>query len=99
MCRRSTNEIFSVAGTRDGASPIVSVRAGANHRRVADSSGHFVCRPTCRSRRGQITVLIHRDGSHCAVPVLIGNYEFFFGPARPLFLSSLHLLKRIPTYL
>src|SRR5262249_10849639 len=99
MCRRSTNEIFAVTGTRDGARLIVSVRAGADNWRVADSSWHFVCRPAGRSRGGQITVLIQRDRSHRAVSVLIGDYEIFSGTARTLLFSSLHFLQGIPAFL
>src|SRR5215468_151596 len=99
MRRRSTNEIFAVTGTGDGAGLIVRVGAGANYRRVANSSGHFVCRSAGRSRGGQITVLIKRNGTNGAVSILIGDYKAFPVTARTIFFRSLHLLQGIPALL
>ena len=73
MRRCGTNEIFAVACTGNRAGLIVRVRAGPDHRRVADSPGHFVCRPAGRSRRRQITVLIQRNGTNGAMSILISN--------------------------
>src|SRR5262249_34570771 len=95
----STDEILSVAGTRDGASLIVSVRASSDNWRIADSSWHFVCRPARRSRGSQITVLIQRDRANRAVSVLIGDYESFSGTVRTLLFSSFHFLQGIPAFL
>src|SRR6516162_11884704 len=89
MRRRSTNEIFAVTGIGDGA----------NYRRVANSSGHFVCRPAGRSRGGQITVLIKRNGTNGTVSILIGDYKAFPVTARPILFRSLHLLQGIPALL
>src|SRR5215471_35314 len=99
MRRRSTNEIFAVTGTGDGAGLIVRLGAGANYRRVANSPGHFVCRPAGRSRGGQITVLIKRNGTNSAVSILIGDYKAFPVTARANLFRSLHLLQGIPALL
>ncbi len=99
MRRCGTNEIFAVTGTRDGTSPIVRVRAGANHWRVTNSSGHFVCRPAGRSRCGQVTLLIQRDRSDGAVSILIGDQKAFPVTARAILFGSLHLPQSVPAFL
>src|SRR5215472_5671311 len=99
MRRRSTNEIFAVTGTGDGTGLIVRVGAGANYRRVANSSGHLVCRPAGRSRGGQITVLIKRNGTNGTVSILIGDYKAFPVTARAILFRGLHLLQGIPALL
>src|SRR5262249_15926266 len=99
MRRRSTNEIFAVTGTGDGAGLILRVGASANYRRIANSSGHFVCRAASRSRGGQITVLIESNGSNGTVSILIGDYKAFPVTARMILFPSLHLLQGIPALL
>src|SRR4029453_15505717 len=99
MGRRSTNEIFAVAGTRYRARLMVRLRAGANHRRVADSSGHFVRCSAGGSRGGQITVLIKRNGTNGAVSILIGDYKALPVTARAILFRSLNLLQGIPALL
>src|SRR6478752_9352237 len=99
MRRCSTNEIFSVASTGNRAGLIVRVSARANHRRVADSSGHLVCCSASRSRRGQISVLIQRNGTNGAVSILIGDQKACPGSAGLILFGSLHLLQSVPAFL
>src|SRR5205814_2415608 len=96
-CR--TNEIFAVARAGHSASLIVRLSACANHRRIADSSGHFVCRPARRSRRGQITVLIKCNGTDSAVSILIGDEKTCPLAAGAMFFRSLNLPQGLPSVL
>src|SRR6478736_1091268 len=99
MRRCSTNEIFSVASAGNRAGLIVRVSARANHRRVADSSGHLVCCPTSRSCRGQITVFVQRDRTNGAVSILIGDQKTLACSTGPVLFCSLHLLQSVPSFL
>src|SRR4029079_17934406 len=99
MRRRGTNEIFAIACAGNCTGLIVRVSARADQRRVPDSSGHFVCCPTSRSRRGQITVLIQRNGTNSAVSILIGDQKTLPCSAGPVLFCSLHLLQSVPSLL
>src|SRR5262245_36133164 len=94
-----TNKIFPVTSARDRASLIVRISTGADHRRVADSSGHFVRCSASRSRRRQIAALIKGDGTDGAVPILVGNYIALTITARATLFRSLHFLQSLPAFL
>src|SRR6476659_1180181 len=99
MRRYGTNEIFTVASTGNRAGLIVRVSARANHRRVADSSGHLVCCSAGRSCSGHITVFIKRDRTNGAVLILIGDQKALPRSTRPVLFGSLHLLQSVPSLL
>src|SRR5215471_3697747 len=99
MCSHSANKIFAVAGTGHRASLIVRVRAGADYRRVAYSPRQFVRRPAGRSRRSQVAVLIQGNGTHRAVPILIGDHKDLARAAGAMFFGSLNLLQSVPALL
>src|SRR4029077_1223185 len=99
MRRCCTNEIFAIACAGNRAGLIIRVSPGANHWRVPDSSGHFVCCPTSRSCRGQITVFVQRDRTNRAVSILISDQKTLPCSTGPVLFCSLHLLQSVPSFL